>query len=279
MKSAIPVSYTHLDVYKRQELASPITEHHHINILPQPPLTIPDSHLDENNGTTPSRDPHDFPGLTPKSLPPGVEFAAEEENEKSNNKTNQIVEEKTTSQDKPSPWSPFKVEQTLKSVMLTTNTSPISNKAVSAAKSSMVSKTTNSEVDGNRERIRNARIQRRSNMFVPLPNKDPLVVQQESAVKITDENNTTSSFNHLRHRTVKTMAIKKPIASSNNISLNSTAGSTGGSRTGTSIFERLSSLPTKSFENKITSKVPSRKFSSSSIDITGSPLKLSLIHI
>lgn len=75
-------------------------------------------------------------------------------------------------------WSPYKVEKTLTS-----------------------------------EQIRS---QRRSNMFVPLPSRDPLVIQPS-----------------------------KPTSS---------------------VFERLSSLPTKSFENKVTRKV-------SSIDVTGSPMR------
>lgn len=60
------------------------------------------------------------------------------------------------------------------------------------------------------------RSQRRSNMFVPLPSRDPLVIQPS-----------------------------KPTSS---------------------VFERLSSLPTKSFENKVNRKV-------SSIDVTGSPMR------
>lgn len=75
-------------------------------------------------------------------------------------------------------WSPYKVEKTLTS-----------------------------------EQIRS---QRRSNMFVPLPSRDPLVLQPS-----------------------------KPTSS---------------------VFERLSSLPTKSFENKVNRKV-------SSIDVTGSPMR------
>lgn len=96
------------------------------------------------------------------------------------------------------------------------------------------------------------RSQRRSNMFVPLPSRDPLVVQQAPTSKPV-----------LAPRKQAARKTQSPAA-------------TGISRTTGSVFDRLSSLPTKSFENKVNARFAGRRISaSSSIDVTGSPIRRS----
>lgn len=104
-------------------------------------------------------------------------------------------------------------------------------------------------------------------MFVPLPNKDPLIIQHIPPTK--------SSGSIPKVRTVK----ESPIAFKKKSTINSPAiravenSDTAGSTKASSVFDRLSSIPTKSFENKISRGNVGHKYSSSSIDLTGSPMK------
>lgn len=122
------------------------------------------------------------------------------------------------------------------------------------------------------------RTTRRSNMFVPLPSKDPLVVQPsaapvipplppasiQSSTALSSPSSAASpvSLNFGGSNSRKTA--RKPMAAS--------AGVTTAAKP--NVFDRLSSKPTKSFENKV-NRTTRKGSSASSIDVTGSPMRRS----
>lgn len=87
---------------------------------------------------------------------------------------------------------------------------------------------------------------RRSNMFVPLPNKDPLIVQPASskAKMIKNMAPVVNNFNSSADLSMSSLGTEALIPTGAR-SYGSTKGHSG------SIFERLSSISTKSFEKKI----------------------------
>lgn len=108
------------------------------------------------------------------------------------------------------------------------------------------------EVRGEKQALRD-RTQRRSNMFVPLPDKDPLVLhaasiprQKKGSLDFTPNNNEIA-----------------PTSNNNTKTLNFTVDSTTAvNKTPkpplSNVFDRLSSKSTKSFENKASSRSPTR---------------------
>lgn len=129
---------------------------------------------------------------------------------------------------------------------------------------------------------------RRSNVFVPLPSKDPLVVQPAPPPAPSTEPATNlPAASHLPPA-IPPMSVQSSAAMSSPASTTSpTASLTSANTTNrrraiatsstankSNVFDRLSSIPTKSFENKVNRTV--RKGSSaSSIDVTGSPMRRS----
>lgn len=185
-------------------------------------------------------------------------------------KTNEVNE-------KSSPWSPYKVEKILREPSktsespLTTRTSDNQPWAANIEVETEPILYTSKKIDPPKAKpppkSETVRSQRRSNMFIPLPNKDPLIVQHNPSIK------SSGSVTKLRIVKESPIALKrKPIPNSPVIKPmenNDTAGSTKAS----SVFDRLSSIPTKSFENKMVRGSTYHKYSSSSIDLTGSPMR------
>ncbi|CCE65498.1 hypothetical protein TPHA_0L01430 [Tetrapisispora phaffii CBS 4417] len=225
-----------------------------------------------------------------------------------------------------SPWSPYKVDKLLNG--------PLSNSRVmdqSSTSSNIVNKTasvdlktsadisethqkslsavsnTSTSVNVTRSKpLENKRKQdlakRRSNMFVPLPDKDPLVVQPfssnatntniQSFKEVSDNKprrsllipiNTHENFNDSKFVKQSKHIPQLSTSSKNNKnnhnnpgirkspSISSNISKSKGSTPSKNVFDRLSKLPTKSFENKILPK-SNRPFSSA-IDLKGSPIR------
>ncbi|CAI4275221.1 BDM_1a_G0003900.mRNA.1.CDS.1 [Saccharomyces cerevisiae] len=231
---------------------------------------------------TPRNGLHNDKSITPKSLrrkevTEGMNRFSIHDTNKSPVEPLNSVKVDANESEKSSPWSPYKVEKVLRESSKTSE-SPINTKrfdnqtwaakeemenepilqALKKAESVKVKPPPNSGI---------ARSQRRSNMFVPLPNKDPLIIQHIPPTK--------SSGSIPKVRTVK----ESPIAFKKKSTINSPAiravenSDTAGSTKASSVFDRLSSIPTKSFENKISRGNVGHKYSSSSIDLTGSPMK------
>lgn len=261
------------------------------------------SDLQNNEAETPGRvNKEDLSNKTPISL---KKFPRDSTTSKGDGDTMVRNEE----QDKASPWSPYKVEKSLKlssDADKTQNNSLISKEVESyiTDKSAANTKVSESKPPRLHEEItvRDSpikkiddkptngdqtfeRVKRRSNMFVPLPKKDPLIVKQASpgTAKIastlqlpkraSQSKTVLSKSPDLRNRFVSkhsTKIARSPINSNSAIhSTTRTISSTASS----SVFERLSTIPTKSFENKITAKHPSARHSRSSIDFSGSPIR------
>ncbi|CCD24189.1 Sli15p NDAI_0C05300 [Naumovozyma dairenensis CBS 421] len=245
-----------------------------------------------NDSTTPKRNHGDFSGITPKSLhniKDKVQAIGNNTLDKTQPDSTKIAT--VTNPDQESPWSPIKVDQKLRSSTTTTvipnATENMSTKSRETAKEiSLAAKFDSSQNTKHKAKTNNTkkqdlqttnRAQRRSNMFIPLPNKDPLIVypsNNHNNGSTKSSNNNTVSLLPSRIRPQRNQNMVKRVTQS---PILRTSNSTTSTRTNESIFDRLSSLSTKSFEHKIASKQSTnhshRKFSSSSIDVTGSPMK------
>ncbi|QLL34759.1 hypothetical protein HG536_0H01340 [Torulaspora globosa] len=236
---------------------------------------------------TPLRVVREAPSATPKSLA-------------DDNYTEEVARDQDpavlkAASGKVSPWSPFRNEKSLRGGLADQTSAPSSRTENSRAtdKWGLTEEVrTSTASDSNAtsksvEQIVRDRSQRRSNMFVPLPSRDPLVVQQAvpAAPKVS---NVLPSSGSPKDPTVTRAPVEKkpssthpkPVLANKKISARTTQSptysstSTRISQATSSVFDRLSSLPTKSFENKVTSKFAGRRISaSSSIDVTGSPIR------
>ncbi|SCU95220.1 LANO_0E09670g1_1 [Lachancea nothofagi CBS 11611] len=112
------------------------------------------------------------------------------------------------------------------------------------------------------------RSQRRSNMFVPLPDKDPLILHSTTSTSFPPKGNSGT--------------LKKPDDGYSTKNLDLTVSNTHSATKSTrptfnNVFDRLSSKSTRSFDNKASSRSPireSKKMKPSRLsyrDITGSP--------
>lgn len=259
---------------------------------------------------TPERIRLELPGETPKSLAEDnyTEDINKIQYDESDHKV-KYTEVETSPKQKS--WPPKKVDKSVKEVI--TADSLISGgdkteeedkipkgnlESIEDLKLSKKSETSTSFSAKSFEQIAKDRSQRRSNMFVPLPSKDPLVVQQATPIvpmnkissipthkatrnaKITQQKRKNSIFEKrgsLNPRDSSILRRKESLAMSTTQSpvySSTSANSVNVKTITTSVFDRLSSLPTKSFENKLTSRATGRKISqSSSIDVTGSPMR------
>lgn len=294
---------------------------------------------DKNNSTlTPERRRRGLPSVTPKSLVGGnltQEFNIQNGTSTNVNSSNDNSKVHKYSAGKSSPWSPYKVEKLLKETAISsssnvTRLSTTSNsKSVSSIpvdqESNKYNKTATEQTDnltkgyltrsdsitlniteGNttttkpKHKIVRDISKRRSNMFVPLPSKDPLIVQP--AVSLISNkplfNTVTRKKSIIEHDKDDTLITSKPsklfqakgipslfhentTSTSSRITqspilMNTIGGTTkiiksASTTSSINVFDRLSSLPTKSFENKRTWK--NMRLSSSSIDVTGSPIR------
>ncbi|QLQ81876.1 hypothetical protein HG537_0G01300 [Torulaspora globosa] len=246
------------------------------------PENVPDS-------GTPLRVVREVPSATPRSL---ADDNYTEEVDKGQDPSGlKAVSDK--------PWSPFRNEKSLRGSVADRTSAPSSRTENSGAteKSGLTQEVrTSTASDSNAtskslEQIVRDRSQRRSNMFVPLPSRDPLVVQQAvpTAHKVPNTTllaNSGSPKDRIRTQVTaekkslsahpKPLLTNKRVPTRTRITQSPTYSSTSTriSQATTSVFDRLSSLPTKSFENKVTSKFAGRRISaSSSIDIRGSPIR------
>ncbi|SCW03563.1 LAFE_0G13234g1_1 [Lachancea fermentati] len=117
------------------------------------------------------------------------------------------------------------------------------------------------------------RSQRRSNMFVPLPNKDPLVVQPVSN-NVLQSKTPIANKKHQDGYRLHSSIISQPNFS---LSLPTAKGKTPKDSNRSNVFDRLSSISTKSFEKKSLSRSPIRegrvrRIGNSFADVTGSPI-------
>lgn len=113
------------------------------------------------------------------------------------------------------------------------------------------------------------RMKRRSNMFVPLPKKDPLTVHDASKFN----QNHTISGTSLRIQKQHNLSPKMQLKTRQSVAVRGSSRLHSPSRSG-NVFDRLSSTSTKSFDKKISSRQSTgRKFTASSIDLSGSPMK------
>ena len=159
----------------------------------------------------------------------------------------------------------------------TTTTSKFTAMSLNSATSNN-STTTTTKIENNT--LSNAtvtRMKRRSNMFVPIPKKDPLMVHD------------TIKFNQNHTFSGTTLKVNKqtnlsPIDNSNKlkknqrstINYNATRKRISQSPINSkNVFDRLSSTSTQSFNKKIThrSHIINKKHTTSSIDLSGSPLR------
>lgn len=241
--------------------------------------------IDESNNETPKRSfREDGFKVTPHSL----------KQLKISNESNKDLTIKS-SVNKTSPWSPFKVDQTLKNNITspkqngkeinnsadlhksndiiddknetTSKFTTISTNSLNSVSSITTTNTSKVHINKSPNLTLN-RMKRRSNMFVPLPKKDPLIVQD--AIKFNQ--NHTFSGTTLRVNKQTNLSPKLEI---NNKSINSRLTRKTQSPTlNKNVFDRLSSTSTKSFDKKVTTKSTiGRKFTPSSIDLSGSPMK------
>lgn len=198
---------------------------------------------------------------------------------------------------KVSPWSPFRNEKSLRGSVADPTSAPSSRTENSRATDKWglteevrTSTASDSNVTSKSlEQFVRDRSQRRSNMFVPLPSRDPLVVQQAVPTlhKVPSGALLPSSASPRDPIATQVAAEKKslsmhpkPVLTDKGVAARTmqsptySSTSTKISQATSSVFDRLSSLPTKSFENKVTSKFAGRRISaSSSIDVTGSPIR------
>ncbi|QLG71779.1 hypothetical protein HG535_0C01280 [Zygotorulaspora mrakii] len=269
--------------------------------------TVQENECEEKE--TPEGTKHEFPSTTPKSLAedtttdlvrrlPEQKIGSEIQKDESNMRS-----EETTI------WSPFKRERSLKGTMNVGSQSLV-NRAIANPQSSP--SVTLRVLESAKETVRHGdtspptrslnqvvkdRSQRRSNMFVPLPNKDPLIVQQAVpeipaiSKTVIPTYTATASYNHLKQKSESSRSGRlsssnrdiqlMPLKQKNPNKESQTSGreiekltSLKVPKATTSVFDRLSSLPTKSSENKIAVKPAEKKMSSSSsIDVTGSPMR------
>ncbi|CCF58451.1 hypothetical protein KAFR_0E02990 [Kazachstania africana CBS 2517] len=191
-------------------------------------------------------------------------------------------------QRKSSPWSPFKVEQTLKasvkaeptmsSESTTFKTEVAPSKAANQSQETKMPLASEAkalipdtlDIGNKSQNLTVGRMKRRSNMFVPLPRKDPLVVKPVQTnvhslhtASLKSTNNTSPVSEYGPKGKIPTIKIRHSPRNKNNL--------TKLSKPGESVFDRLSSLSTKSFENKVNNKSTNKKYSPSSIDLSGSP--------
>lgn len=260
---------------------------------------------------TPERIRMDLPGETPKSL--AEDNYTEDIKKIQYDESNHKVEHTAigASPKRISPWSSIKVDKSVKEVITAHSLSSEGEKTEEEDKISKgnlesiedLKPSKNSEISASFstksfEQLAKDRSQRRSNMFVPLPSKDPLIVQQATPAvpmnkissiptlkatrnaKITQPKRKNSIFEKrgsLNPRDSSFLPRKESLTTSTTQSpvYNSTLANSANVKTvTTSVFDRLSSLPTKSFENKVASRASGRKISpSSSIDVTGSPMR------
>lgn len=163
---------------------------------------------------------------------------------------------------KSSPWSPYKVEKTLKAAAYSQKYNLAKDKHQRAEFDTECSLQTkqekgNTETDIFSEKILRQnqqtrdRVQRRSNMFIPLPNKHPLVVQPLiSGAKLCPEKKIGSISDKLDVCDV----LFKPSDISRVYNIPSTSPikeKRFTSITNSNVFDRLSSNVTKSFGNKV----------------------------
>ncbi|CAR28641.1 ZYRO0F08646p [Zygosaccharomyces rouxii] len=131
---------------------------------------------------------------------------------------------------------------------------------------------------------------RRSNVFVPLPSKDPLVVQPAPPPVPPAEPAAMPPAASLLPPAIPPTSIQSSTALSSPASTASPTASVPSANTAShrrrraiatastanksNVFDRLSSIPTKSFENKV-NRTARKGSSASSIDVTGSPMRRS----
>lgn len=285
LKKSVYMSKVKPEEKKMEEcLMSPENTHNRMNVQFEVEqdydLSVSRNNSSKDVTNTPRNILHNDKSITPKSL--RRKEITDEMNKFSIHDTHKspieplnIVKTSVDEDDKSSPWSPYKVEKVLRESSKASE-SPLNlkrsdNQAWAAKEEvgneaiSCVSK----KVDPPKARppptSETARSQRRSNMFIPLPNKDPLIVQHIPPIK------SSGSITKLRIARNSPSVLKKkpgmnsPVAKATEI--NDTAESTKVS----SVFDRLSSIPTKSFEKKISRG--NAKYSSSSIDLSGSPMR------
>lgn len=117
---------------------------------------------------------------------------------------------------------------------------------------------------------------RRSNMFIPLPSKDPLVVQPAAAPAVPQLPPASVQSSTALSSPATTASPATLSAAGQNLhrTTRKPATATTGASTAhkSNVFDRLSSKPTKSFENKV-NRTARKGSSSSSIDVTGSPMR------
>lgn len=248
---------------------------------------------------TPMRTGEALPSTTPKSLA-GDNFT--EDLQKSELERTVTENHVDVEKEKRPVWSPYRNEATLRETVETgsvphNKASELQAYTSTALGNNASTKTTqineNTSPESNKlHRVARDRSQRRSNMFVPLPSKGPLVVHhtipensasEKSSIPIygvTAQNKPSKILDKRRSLNFQDTPSDSVKLTSSTRKTRSPAYDTGvASMTSipkftTSVFDRLSSLPTKSFENKITTKTGERKISSSSsIDVTGSPMR------
>jgi len=211
---------------------------------------------------------------------------------------------KSTHETKLSPWSPYKVDQSLKrtnkpideteSESIVTNTddkNDNTSKFTMMSLNSTSSVTTTTKVDNTNNNIAHninntisttiatnkspnvtlTRMRRRSNMFVPMPKKDPLTVHD--SIKLNQ--NHTFSGSTLKIKKQTNLSPKNLLNSNKQINNNQYSRSTQSPIGSRNVFDRLSSTSTQSFNKKITNKthIMNKKHTTSSIDLSGSPLR------
>ncbi|SMN20938.1 similar to Saccharomyces cerevisiae YBR156C SLI15 Subunit of the conserved chromosomal passenger complex (CPCIpl1p-Sli15p-Bir1p-Nbl1p) [Maudiozyma saulgeensis] len=202
---------------------------------------------------------------------------------------------KSTNETKLSPWSPYKIDQSLKMINKTKddtesviinnddkndNTSKFTMMSLNSTSSTTTKLNSNnnnnttittSMVTNKSPNVTLTRMKRRSNMFVPMPKKDPLTVHD--SMKLNQ--NHTFSGTTLKINKQPNLSPKNPLNSNKQTNNNHHSRSTQSPIGSRNVFDRLSSTSTQSFNKKITNRthIMNKKHTTSSIDLSGSPLK------
>lgn len=202
-----------------------------------------------------------------------------------------IEKQKNDTTTKLSLWSPYKHDsipktnnnnatETIHSIEEkneTGTTSKLTTMSLNSATSNS-SATTTTKIENNT--LSNAtvtRMKRRSNMFVPIPKKDPLMVHDTIQFNQNHTfSGTTLKVNKQTNLSPKDHSNKLKKNQRSTINYNSTRKRiTQSPVSNKNVFDRLSSTSTQSFNKKIThrSQMMNKKHTTSSIDLSGSPLR------
>ncbi|EDO16487.1 hypothetical protein Kpol_513p3 [Vanderwaltozyma polyspora DSM 70294] len=308
------------------------------------PNTNTNNNHNHNHIHTPDRRENILPSVTPKSLAEDnatQELQVQTSNIIENTTSNENSKVLKYSSRKSSPWSPYKADRLLKEstsnssnnitriITSSSHHSALSYTNSGESRKDLENANTSTKGDSELEVSRNTSLisinntepilktrtrksslrdisKRRSNMFVPLPNKDPLIVQPvtsaQQGTNVLQSSTRKSLVNSRISIHKESVPISHTLLPPNNISRsksndrkspsnNSTITSikspsfnvtttgtittsvTRSTATTSNVFDRLTSISTKSFENKVISK--SARLSSSSIDMAGSPIRRS----